>query len=137
MTHRSNGKHRHPASEPTNRFKAETVSDRPNRSNFEAGLAHTHDAIVKKTVQFIRDRPTASLVLAAALGGTSWLARQATKLTRQTQEGVVHCTPLTNWHPSLITRELGQALHVRANLHAQNRTGTWNIRKRIGQALYE
>ena len=77
MTHRSNGKHRYPASEPANRFKADMVSDRPDRSSFETGLAHTHDVIVKKTVQFIRERPTASLVLAAALGGViGWLVKR-------------------------------------------------------------
>ena len=77
MTHRSNGKHRYPASEPTDRFRAAMVSDRPNRSDVETQLAQTHDAIVKKTVQFIRDRPAASLMLAAALGGlVGWLVKR-------------------------------------------------------------
>lgn len=77
MTHRSNGKHRYPASEPTSRFKAADVPDRPVRSDFETTLTDTHDAIVETATRFIRERPAASLLLAAALGGlVGWLVKR-------------------------------------------------------------
>lgn len=77
MTHRSNGKHRYPASESIARFKPEMVSGQRARSDFESGIAHAHDQIVETATQFIRDRPGASLMLAAALGGLiGWLIKR-------------------------------------------------------------
>ncbi len=69
MSHRSNGKHRFPASETTSRLPVETRAGSPWLTEMEDSLTGAHEAVVERATKFIRERPGASLVLAAAVGG--------------------------------------------------------------------
>ncbi len=81
MSHRSNGKHRFPVSEPSSRLPSTNVqADDSWLSSVESGLTQAHEVFVARASSFIRERPGTSLVVAAAIGGLiGWLINAAAR----------------------------------------------------------
>ena len=81
MTHRSNGKHRFPVSESTSRLPPHVGSageaDSQWLTRIEHEISEAHDKIVSRATEFIRQRPGASLAIAAAIGGMiGWMIKR-------------------------------------------------------------
>lgn len=79
MPHQTNGKHRPTEVESPSRFevRAQEGGDSGWLSQIESQMAQAHEAALKKTSEFVRQRPGASLLIAVAVGGViGWLIKR-------------------------------------------------------------
>ncbi len=79
MVHSSNGRHQRGVLETRSKVSTAFTHSQPESvmSKLESTVQDTHELVIRRSTEFIRERPGVSLLLAVAIGGVvGWLIKR-------------------------------------------------------------